>query len=128
MGKFTEVPIEEMCLNPVTLISKDWWLITAGTEGSYNTMTAAWGISQGVWISWQSFGPGVKAAGSPPVFDDGTVYFAEAGLVLICRVIYHAPLVKEGFADPSMVTWNYLKKDFHEVYMGEILSNLKKQD
>ena len=73
-------------------------------------------------------GDKVKAAGSPPVFDDGTVYFAEAGLVLICRKICHAPLVEEGFADPSIVTWNYLKKDFHEVYVDEFLSSLKKQD
>lgn len=39
-----EISIKELTLNPSTLISDEWLLITAGNETSgYNTMTACWG-------------------------------------------------------------------------------------
>lgn len=36
-------------INPFKLIGKDWTLITAGDETSYNTMTASWG---GMGVMW----------------------------------------------------------------------------
>lgn len=44
-----EFDIKTLSFNPFERIGKDWCLITAGTEGSYNTMTASWG---GVGILW----------------------------------------------------------------------------
>ena len=43
--------IEELTFNPFTLISKGWFLVTAGDESAYNTMTASWG---GMGIMWNS--------------------------------------------------------------------------
>jgi len=40
---------EDINRNPFTLIDDDWFLLTAGQPGSFNTMTASWG---GVGILW----------------------------------------------------------------------------
>lgn len=63
----------------------------------------------------------VAAVGLTPVFGDGFTYFAEASLVLVCRKLYRAPLKEEYFLDKSIVTDDYPKKDFHDLYVGEIL-------
>jgi flavin reductase (DIM6/NTAB) family NADH-FMN oxidoreductase RutF len=46
---FKEIPIDNVNLNPFNIFSKDWALVTAGTEDSYNTMTIAWA---GLGIIW----------------------------------------------------------------------------
>lgn len=63
----------------------------------------------------------VAAVGLTPVFGDGFTYFAEASLVLVCRKLYRAPLKEEYFLDKSIVTDDYPNKDFHDLYVGEIL-------
>lgn len=63
----------------------------------------------------------VAAVGLTPVFGDGFTYFAEASLVLVCRKLYRAPLKEEYFLDKSIVSDDYPNKDFHDLYVGEIL-------
>lgn len=63
----------------------------------------------------------VAAVGLTPVFGDGFTYFAEASLVLVCRKLYQAPLKEEYFLDKSIVSDDYPNKDFHDLYVGEIL-------
>ena len=67
-------------------------------------------------------------AGLIPVFADGTTYFKEAGMVFICKKLYHSPLWEEGFVDKSLVTRNYPEGDFHEIYIGEIIKVLVKAE
>lgn len=62
-----------------------------------------------------------------PVFADGTTYFAEAEYVFVCKKLYHAPIKPEGFYDPSMSDKFYPEKDFHEMYVGEIIAVYKNQ-
>ncbi len=69
-------------------------------------------------------GDKITPAGLTPVYADGTVYFAEAKLVCICRKLYHAPLMEEGFVDKGLIDFNYPQKDFHEMYVGEIVKTL----
>ncbi|WP_321971038.1 flavin reductase [Paratractidigestivibacter sp.] len=69
-------------------------------------------------------GDKVAAAGLTPVFEDGTVYFAEADVVLVCRKLYAQDLVEEGFADAGLVEYNYPERDFHTMYIGEIVQVL----
>jgi flavin reductase (DIM6/NTAB) family NADH-FMN oxidoreductase RutF len=47
---FNEIRPELLTDNPFKLIGADWMLITAGTEGSFNTMTASWG---GLGVLWE---------------------------------------------------------------------------
>ena len=68
----------------------------------------------------------INKAGLTPVFDQGTTYFREGKLVYICKKLYHAPLVEKGFIDKGIVDFNYPKRDFHEMYVGEIIKILVK--
>ena len=44
-----EVNLLDVPVNPVTQIGKDWMLISAGNENSFNMMTASWG---GIGVMW----------------------------------------------------------------------------
>ena len=66
----------------------------------------------------------VAKAGITPVFDKGTTYFAEAKMVFVCKKMYQAPLVEDGFVDKGIVDTMYPGKDFHTMYVGEILDVL----
>ncbi len=66
----------------------------------------------------------VAKVGLTPVFGDGFTYFAEASLVLVCRKLYRAPLKEEYFIDLSIVADHYPHKDFHDLYIGEIVKVL----
>ena len=47
---FQEIPVAQLQMNPMTLISKEWMLVTAGNETrGYNTMTASWGHLGAIW-------------------------------------------------------------------------------
>lgn len=63
----------------------------------------------------------VSRAGLTPVFGADCTWFEEAKLVLVCRKLYHAPLLEKGFTDFKIVEQNYPERDFHEMYIGEIV-------
>lgn len=63
----------------------------------------------------------VKAVGFTPVQAGESVTFEEASLTLVCRKLYRAPIVEEGFIDKSVVEDCYPKRDFHDMYVGEIV-------
>lgn len=65
------------------------------------------------------------AAGLTPVYADGTTYFEEARLVLVCRKLYEAPLVEEGFQNHADFEFNYSHGDVHTMYVGEIVKVLE---
>lgn len=46
---YTKVKAMDIERNAVTLVAKDWMLITAGNETSFNTMTASWGALGELW-------------------------------------------------------------------------------
>lgn len=58
---------------------------------------------------------------------DQSVYFEEAKMVLVCKKLYHAPIVSEGFEHEETVNKNYPDRDFHEMYIGEIVEVLVKE-
>jgi flavin reductase (DIM6/NTAB) family NADH-FMN oxidoreductase RutF len=49
MTHFTEISPVDIRHNPFQLVGQDWMLITAGTPGSFNTMTASWGNLGHLW-------------------------------------------------------------------------------
>ena len=66
----------------------------------------------------------VAKTGLTPVFDENTTWFEEAKLVLVCRKLYTAPLVEEGFLDKTVLEDAYPQRDLHQVYVGEIVKVL----
>jgi len=165
-NKFMEIEAGRISDNTFKLIGDDWMLITAGTSGKFNTMTASWG---GLGILWNkkvcfcfvrptrhtynfteqsdyftlSFFEEkyrsmlnfcgsksgrdvdkVAATGITPIQDStGAVYFSEARLVLICRKIYFQDIDPAHFLDDG-IEKNYPKKDYHRMYVGEIIKCL----
>ena len=68
----------------------------------------------------------IKEAGITPVeTENGSVFFQEASLVIECRKIYYLDIDPENFIDPSIAE-NYPNKDYHRMYIGEILNCLRK--
>lgn len=57
--------------------------------------------------------------------ETGAVYFAEARLVLECRKIYFQDLEPTHFLD-STIHKHYPSRDYHRMYLGEILRCLAK--
>lgn len=43
------IDMKELKFNPMTLIGKEWMLVSAGNEKSFNTMTAQWGHLGAIW-------------------------------------------------------------------------------
>lgn len=58
-----------------------------------------------------------------PCFDELAPYFDEAKLTLICRKIYSDFIKPELFIDQTLDA-NYEKKDYHKMYIGEIVKAL----
>lgn len=55
-----------------------------------------------------------------------TPYFAEANKVFVCRKLYASPYMPDGFIDKGCDTANYPKKDYHTLYVGEVVRILAK--
>ena len=69
----------------------------------------------------------VAATGLTPVEGTtGAVYFAEARLVLECRKVYVQDLKGENFVVPEFDGQFYAAKDYHRLYVGEIVRCLTK--
>ncbi len=67
-----------------------------------------------------------KEAGLTPVEGrNGGIYFEEARLVLVCRKLYWHDFDPAHFVDPKLDKF-YPNKDYHRMYVGEIVSCLAK--
>ena len=66
----------------------------------------------------------ITKAGLTPVYSDGYVYFAEARLVLICKKVYCSELKEDGFVDRQIIEDHYPLRDYHTMYIGEIVKVL----
>lgn len=63
----------------------------------------------------------IEETGITPAFGtSGAVYFNEARLVLECRKIYFSDVNPAHFLDAS-IQQNYPNKDYHRMYVGEIM-------
>ena len=44
-----KIAYSELCLNPFDVFDKEWMLLSAGSEGDFNTMTVSWGALGFIW-------------------------------------------------------------------------------
>ena len=65
----------------------------------------------------------VTQTGITPVFSDGTVYFEEARVVVICRKLYVSDILPEKFCDRECLE-SYGGDNYHRAYVGEIVKVL----
>ena len=64
--------------------------------------------------------------GLAPIFSDNSVYFEQARLVLVCKKLYAQDLKEDCFTDKNNLKW-YQLKDYHRMFVGEILKVLIKE-
>jgi flavin reductase (DIM6/NTAB) family NADH-FMN oxidoreductase RutF len=67
----------------------------------------------------------VKNANLTPAKKDGYIYFDEARLVLACKKLYFQDINPDHFLEPEIDTL-YPAKDYHRMYVGEIVTCLVK--
>lgn len=71
----------------------------------------------------------VSQTGLSPLYTkNGSVYFAEAKLVFECKKLYSDDLKEENFTQTDLIEKIYPKRDFHRVFIGEIVSCLSIDD
>lgn len=61
-----------------------------------------------------------QETGLVPVFEDDFVFFKQAKIVLLCKKIYRDTIKPEGFF-ADYIKESYPIKDYHDIYMGEIV-------
>ena len=69
----------------------------------------------------------VKDAGLTPLFVDETVAFEEANLILVCNKMYQDTMPPENFIAKEMDEKWYPNKDYHTMYISEIVKVLEKE-
>ena len=68
-----------------------------------------------------------KEAGLTPYYVEGTTTYEEADLVFVCRKLYAQPMKPEFFTvDGPDAKW-YPQKDYHTMYLGEIVKVLVRE-
>ena len=69
----------------------------------------------------------IKETGLTPVYSDGTVYYEEAKLVLICKKIAVSEIDPARITDKTVISRCYPESDYHKVFVGEIMKVLEKE-
>ena len=63
----------------------------------------------------------VKEAGLTPAEFEKSMGFEESEITLLCRKLYHQDINPEGLVDKSIDSTCYPDKDYHRMYIGEIV-------
>jgi len=77
-------------------------------------------------VSGRTINKAQQAGLTPIESEEGGVYFSQARLVFVCRKIYADYLDPALFLAPE-IDRNYPAKDYHRMYIGEILHCLSAQ-
>ena len=135
---FGRIDPKELNQNVFSMIGEQWMLVTAGTAERCNTMTASWG---GLGVLWGKPVATVYLCGSKSGRDVdkvkecgftvagaacGAPYFEEAGLVLVCKKAYWQDMDPTHFLDGELDGKWYPERDYHRIFIGEIVEVLKK--
>ncbi len=162
--KFNKISVDKFDENVFNLIGNEWFLITAGTSDSFNTMTASWGAMGILWnkpivqifvrptrytfefteqndfytISCLEKGnkkilslcgsksgretDKIKESGLIPVETENGITYEQARIVFECKKIYYDDLKPVFFLPDEIDDEHYPNKDYHRIYIGEILN------
>lgn len=164
---FKEISINDLKVNPVTMFSEGWALLTAGSKENFNAMTVSWGAIGEIWSKPSMFvfvrpqrythefcersdfftvscfeGKcrkelsffGSKSGREHDKFsetslcvetDGDHVYCGDAEYVFLCKKTAKTGLQPENFFDDA-INGCYSAKDYHDIYVGEIVKILVK--
>jgi flavin reductase (DIM6/NTAB) family NADH-FMN oxidoreductase RutF len=68
----------------------------------------------------------IKKTGLTVQYENKTPYFAESETVFICKKLFSQPFAEESFCDTGIIDKCYPDRDFHTLYIAEIISVLVK--
>lgn len=69
----------------------------------------------------------VKEAGLTPAEFEESMGFEESEITVLCRKLYHQDINPEGLADKAIDGTCYPDKDYHRMYIGEIVKVFTKE-
>lgn len=69
----------------------------------------------------------IREAGLTPYAVDGTAGIAEADMIMVCRKMYHDTIKPEGFLDGEQDQKWYPEKDYHTMYIAEVMKVLVRE-
>lgn len=166
---FKEISINDLQVNPVTMFSEGWAILTAGSKDSFNGMTVSWGAIGEIWgkasmfvfvrpqrytnefcdksdyftvscfngshrkeLSFFGSKSGrdfdkFKETGLSAITDGDFVYCGDAETVFLCKKTAKTEFLPENFYD-SEIDGCYASKDYHYIYVGEIVKVLVKKN
>lgn len=67
-----------------------------------------------------------KETGLTPIEIDGSMSFEESNIIIVCKKIAQQGIDPKGFIDSSIDSASYPDKDYHTMYVGEIIACYKK--
>jgi flavin reductase (DIM6/NTAB) family NADH-FMN oxidoreductase RutF len=73
-------------------------------------------------VSGRTFDKMKNSGLTPFVTENGSIAFKEARIILECKKIYAADIQESAFIHPSLPAQIYPKKDYHKMYIGEIVN------
>lgn len=67
-----------------------------------------------------------KETGLTPVEIDGSISFEESEKIIVCRKLFYQDINPDGFVDEAIDGACYPEKDYHRMYVGEIVACYEK--
>lgn len=67
-----------------------------------------------------------KETGLTPMEVDGSMSFEESETVIVCKKLFYQDIDPEGFIDKAIDGVCYPEKDYHRMYVGEVVACYKK--
>jgi hypothetical protein len=60
--------------------------------------------------------------------EGGGILFEQARICIECNILYTGEILPGNFTDTTLRDKNYPRKDYHYIYIGEIINYLVKRD
>ena len=67
-----------------------------------------------------------KETGLTPMEIDGSMSFEESETVIVCKKLFYQDIDPDGFVDKAIDGVCYPEKDYHRMYVGEVVACYKK--
>lgn len=67
-----------------------------------------------------------KETGLTPMEIDGSMSFEESEIVIVCKKLFYQDIDPQGFVDKTINGVCYPEKDYHRMYVGEVIGCYKK--
>lgn len=67
-----------------------------------------------------------KETGLTPIEIDSSMSFEESETVIVCKKLFYQDIDPKGFTEKELDTANYPQKDYHRMYVGEVIACYQK--